>query len=173
MSPAADRPMLRRTVIAGLVGTCLEQYDFVIYATAAALVFNQIFFPDAAPATGIIASLGTYAVGFAARPIGGLFFSRYGDRLGRKWVLVATLFLMGIATFAIGCLPTFGAVGYLSPVLLVLCRFLQGFGAGAEQAGGVTLLAETAPVEASTARRSMPGRRWVRRWVPWPGSWCS
>ncbi|MGY1623817.1 MFS transporter [Geodermatophilus sp. SYSU D00965] len=108
------------------------------------MVFNRVFFPDVSPAVGVVASLGAYAVGFAARPLGGLFFARFGDRLGRKWVLVATLFLMGIATFAIGLLPTYDQVGILAPILLVVCRFLQGFGAGAEQAGGVTLLAETA-----------------------------
>ncbi|WP_159792628.1 MFS transporter [Puerhibacterium puerhi] len=141
---AVEPAVVRRAAAAGLVGTALEQYDFVIYGTAAAIVFNTLFFPEVSPAVGVISSLGTYAVGFAARPLGGLFFSRYGDRLGRKWVLVGTLFLMGVATFAIGLLPTYEQVGLLAPVLLVVCRILQGFGAGAEQAGGVTLLAETA-----------------------------
>ncbi|UNX55123.1 MHS family MFS transporter [Georgenia sp. TF02-10] len=148
--PPVDQANVRRAALGGLVGTALEQYDFVIYGTAAAIIFNTLFFPDVSPAVGVIASLGAYAVGFAARPLGGLFFSRFGDRLGRKWVLVSTLFLMGIATFAIGLLPTYEQVGILAPILLVLCRFLQGFGAGAEQAGGVTLLAET-------ARRSQRG----------------
>jgi MFS family permease len=130
---------------AGLVGTMLEQYDFVIYGTASALIFGQLFFPNVSPAAGIMASFGAYAVGFAARPLGGLFFSRYGDRLGRKWILVATLFFMGGSTLAIGLLPTYEQVGLLAPALLVLCRFFQGFGAGAEQAGGATLLTETAP----------------------------
>lgn len=93
-----------------------------------------------------MASFSAYAVGFAARPLGGLFFSRYGDRLGRKWVLVATLLLMGGATLLIGALPTYEQVGLLAPILLVACRFLQGFGAGAEQAGGATLLTETAQI---------------------------
>lgn len=145
-SPGAiDRAPVRRAAWAGLIGTALEQYDFVIYGTASAIIFNKIFFPNIDPAIGIIAAFGAYAVGFGARPLGGLFFSKYGDRLGRKWVLVATLFLMGIATFAIGLLPTYGQAGIWAPVLLVLCRFLQGFGAGAEQAGGVVLVAETAP----------------------------
>ncbi|WP_240694541.1 MFS transporter [Cryobacterium sp. SO1] len=142
---AADKRPVRRAAWAGLIGTALEQYDFVIYGTATAIIFNRIFFPNVDPAIGIIAAFGAYAVGFGARPLGGLFFSKYGDRLGRKWVLVATLFLMGIATFAIGLLPTFDQVGIWAPVLLVACRFLQGFGAGAEQAGGVVLIAETAP----------------------------
>ncbi|MGC0362488.1 MFS family permease [Rhodococcus sp. 27YEA15] len=140
-----DPKAVRRAAWAGLIGTALEQYDFVIYGTASAIIFNKIFFPNVSPAVGFIASFGAYAVGFAARPLGGLFFSNFGDRLGRKWVMVTTLFLMGIATFAIGLLPTYGQVGILAPILLVACRFLQGFGAGAEQAGGAVLLVETAP----------------------------
>jgi MFS family permease len=139
----ADPRAVRRAAWAGLIGTTLEQYDFVIYGTASALIFSTLFFPNISPAAGILASFGAYAVGFAARPLGGLFFSRYGDRLGRKWVLVATLLLMGGSTLAIGLLPTYGQVGLLAPVLLVACRFLQGFGAGAEQSGGATLLTET------------------------------
>jgi MFS family permease len=143
--PVATVQDVRRAAWAGLVGTMLEQYDFVIYGTASALIFSRLFFPNISPAAGIMASFGAYAVGFAARPLGGLFFSRYGDRLGRKWVLVATLLFMGGSTLAIGLLPTFEQVGLLAPALLVLCRFFQGFGAGAEQAGGATLLTETAP----------------------------
>jgi MFS family permease len=142
----AERTNLRRAKWGGLVGTALEQYDFVIYGTASALVFNTVFFPQVSPAVGYLGSFGAYAVGFFARPLGGLFFSRFGDRLGRKWVLVATLYLMGIATFLIGALPTYDAVGLLAPVLLVLLRCLQGFGAGAEMAGGSVLLTETAPI---------------------------
>jgi MFS family permease len=145
-TPEHDPAAVRRAAWAGLIGTTLEQYDFVIYGTASALVFNKLFFPNVSPATGILASFGAYAVGFAARPLGGLFFSRYGDRLGRKWVLVATLLLMGGATLAIAALPTFTQVGLLAPVLLVVCRFFQGFGAGAEQSGGATLLTETARI---------------------------
>ncbi len=147
IAPAKHDPTaVRRAAWAGLIGTTLEQYDFVIYGTASALIFNKLFFPNISPAAGIIASFSAYAVGFLARPLGGLFFSRYGDRLGRKWVLVATLMLMGGATMAIGLLPTFEQVGLLAPMLLVLCRFFQGFGAGAEQSGGATLLTETAEI---------------------------
>jgi MFS family permease len=142
-----DRRNLRTAAWGGLIGTALEQYDFVIYGTATALVFNKVFFAAADPAVGVLAGFATYAVGFAARPLGGLFFSRYGDRLGRKFVLVATLFLMGISTFLIGLLPDYGQVGVLAPALLVVLRLAQGFGAGAEQAGGVVLLTEVAPVE--------------------------
>ena len=142
----AERTNLRRAKWGGLVGTALEQYDFVIYGTASALVFNTVFFPQVSPAVGYLGSFGAYAVGFFARPLGGLFFSRFGDRLGRKCVLVATLYLMGTATLLIGALPTYDQAGILAPALLVLLRCLQGFGAGAEMAGGSVLLTETAPL---------------------------
>lgn len=148
-STARKVPSARRAAWAGFIGTALEQYDFVIYGTASALVFSKLFFPNVSPAAGILASFSTYAVGFAARPLGGLFFSRYGDRLGRKWVLVMTLLLMGGSTLAIGFLPTYEQVGIAAPVLLMVCRMAQGLGAGAEQSGGATLLTETA----------RPGRR--------------
>ena len=139
-----DKKNLRRAAWAGGIGTALENFDFTIYGTASAIIFNRLFFPTVNPAVGFIAAMGAYAIGFGARPLGGMFFSKYGDRLGRKFVLVATLFLMGTATFAIGLLPTYAAVGIWAPALLVACRFLQGFGAGAEQAGGIVLLTETA-----------------------------
>jgi MFS family permease len=139
-----DPAKVRRAAWAGLAGTTLEQYDFVIYGTASALIFSKLFFPNISPAAGMIASFSAYAIGFAARPLGGMFFSHYGERFGRKWVLVSTLLLMGGATFAIGLLPTYNSVGVWAPLLLVLCRFMQGFGAGAEQSGGATLLTETA-----------------------------
>ena len=142
----ADPANVRRAAMAGLVGTALEQYDFVIYGTASALVFSKVFFPNISPVAGLIASFATYAIGFLARPLGGLFFSHFGEKYGRKWVLVTTLFLMGAATFLIGCLPTYDSIGVWAPLLLVALRFLQGFGAGAEQAGGATLLTETAPI---------------------------
>lgn len=140
----ADR---RRAAWGGAVGTALEQYDFVIYGTATAIVFNTIFFPDVSPAVGVISSFGAYAVGFIARPVGGFVFAKYGERLGRKWVLVATLYLMAAATFAIGLLPDYGTIGILAPILLVVCRFCQGFGAGAEMAGASVLLTEIAQRE--------------------------
>jgi MFS family permease len=145
-APPADPAHVKRAAVAGLVGTMLENYDFVIYGTASALVFSKLFFPSYSPTAGMIAAFGAYAIGFLARPLGGLFFSHYGEKFGRKWVLVTTLFLMGGATFAIGCLPTYETAGMWAPLLLVLCRFLQGFGAGAEQSGGATLLTETAPL---------------------------
>lgn len=149
--PAENPRGLRKAAWAGLIGTTLENYDFVIYGQASALVFGKVFFPNASPVVGMISSFATYAVGFAARPLGGLFFSRYGDRFGRKVVLLMTLFLMGTATLLIGFLPTYEQVGVLAPILLVVLRLLQGFGSGAEQAGGMVLLAET-------ARRHQRGR---------------
>lgn len=143
--PPASPRNLRRAAWAGLIGTALENFDFTIYGTASAIIFNRLFFPTVNPGVGVIASFGAYAIGFGARPLGGLFFSKFGDRLGRKWVMVATLFLMGTGTFAIGLLPTYATAGIWAPILLVACRFLQGFGAGAEQAGGIVLLTETAP----------------------------
>ncbi|MGP5306426.1 MFS transporter [Brachybacterium alimentarium] len=137
---------VRRAALAGLIGTMLENYDFVIYGTASALVFGPLFFPEISPVAALMASFSAYAVGFVARPLGGFIFSHFGEKLGRKWVMVTTLFLMGGATFAIGCIPDFRTIGVLAPILLVLCRFLQGIGAGAEQSGGATLLTETAPL---------------------------
>ena len=121
----ADPKNVRRAAWAGLVGTMLEQYDFIVYGTASALIFSKVFFPTISPAAALIASFATYAVGFAARPLGGLFFSHFGEKYGRKWVLVSTLFLMGAATFLIGCLPTYDSIGIWAPVLLVVLRFLQ------------------------------------------------
>lgn len=135
----------RRASFAGFIGTTLENYDMVVYSIGSAVIFSTLFFPNVSPLIGLIASFGAYAVGFAARPLGSLVFSHYGETLGRKFVMVATLFLMGAATFAIGLLPTYTQVGILAPILLVVLRFAQGFGAGAEMAGGVVLLTEFAP----------------------------
>ena len=112
----ADPKNVRRAALAGLVGTMLENYDFVIYGTASALVFGKLFFPDISPVAALMAAFSAYAVGFVARPLGGVFFSHFGEKLGRKWVLVTTLFLMGGATFAIGCLPDFQTIGALAPI---------------------------------------------------------
>lgn len=140
-----DQKNLRRAAWAGGIGTALENFDFTIFGTASAIIFSKIFFSSLSPASGMLASFGVLFIGFFARPVGGLFFSKYGDRLGRKFVMVATLFLMGTATFAIGLLPTYAVAGIWSPILLLMVRFLQGFGAGAEQASGIVLLTETAP----------------------------
>lgn len=137
---------LRRATLASSVGSALEYYDFALYGLASALIFSKIFFTDLDPAMGLVASFATFGVGFVARPLGGLFFGTIGDKLGRKWVLLVTIGLMGGASTLIGVLPTYEQIGVWAPVLLVLMRLLQGFGAGAEQAGATVLMAEYAPV---------------------------
>ncbi|MEJ2245574.1 MAG: MFS transporter, partial [Acidobacteriota bacterium] len=107
---------INKVAFASLIGTSIEWYDFFLYGTAAILIFNKLFFPTFAPGTGTLAALGTYAVGFAARPIGGILCGHFGDRIGRRSMLVITLLIMGIATFLIGCLPTFARVGIWAPI---------------------------------------------------------
>ncbi|GAA2710904.1 MFS transporter [Actinoplanes palleronii] len=132
----------RRVIIASLVGTSLEWYDFFLYASAAALVFGKLFFPSFEPVTGTLLAFTTYAVGFVARPLGGIIFGHFGDRVGRKGVLVVTLLLMGGATFLIGVLPTYATIGAAAPILLVTLRFVQGLGLGGEWGGAVVMSLE-------------------------------
>lgn len=132
----------RKAGIAALVGTTLEWYDFLIYGTAAALVLNSQFFPGADPTVGTLAAFATYAVGFLARPLGGIVLGNMGDRVGRKKMLVFTIVLMGVATTLIGLLPNYAAIGVWAPILLIVLRLLQGFGAGGEYAGAVVLSVE-------------------------------
>jgi|GraSoiStandDraft_4_1057263.scaffolds.fasta_scaffold31956_1 MFS family permease len=139
---AVTRGQRRRAVFASTVGTSIEWYDFFLYGTAAALVFPDLFFPDQSKFAGILLSYGTQFVGFAARPIGAAIFGHFGDRIGRKGTLVATLLLMGVGTFLIGCLPTYASIGVLAPVLLVLLRVAQGLGVGGEWGGSVLLSME-------------------------------
>jgi metabolite-proton symporter len=134
---------VRRIIVASLVGTSLEWYDFFIYGTAAALVFNKIFFPGFEPLVGTLLAFATYAVGFVARPLGGVVFGHYGDKLGRKNVLIFTLLLMGVSTFLIGVLPTYATIGVAAPILLVALRFLQGLGLGGEWGGAVLMTLES------------------------------
>ena len=122
----------RRVAFASLIGTTIEWFDFFIYGTAAALVFDELFFPDADPLVGTIAAFATFAVGFIARPLGGVLFAHFGDRRGRKPVLVASLLLMGVATALIGVLPGYHAIGVWAPLLLTTLRFAQGLGVGGE-----------------------------------------
>src|SRR5215510_6175533 len=136
---------IRLVALASLIGTTIEWYDFFLYGTAAALVLNKLFFPTFDPLSGTLASLATYSVGFVARPVGGIVIGQYGDRIGRKSMLVLTLVLMGVATFLIGLLPTYSMIGPLAPVLLVLFRFAQGFGVGGEWGGAVLMAVEHAP----------------------------
>jgi metabolite-proton symporter len=134
---------VRRVIVASLIGTSLEWYDFLIYGTSAALVFNKLFFPSFEPLMGTLLAFATYAVGFVARPVGGVVFGHYGDKLGRKNVLVITLLLMGSATFAIGVMPTHATIGVWAPILLVTLRFLQGLGLGGEWGGAVLMTLES------------------------------
>lgn len=138
---------------AALVGSTLEWYDFSLYATASALVFNQIMFATDDPALGTILSFGTFAIGFLARPLGGVIFGHLGDKVGRKRVLVLTLIIMGVATMLIGALPTYATAGALAPILLILLRIVQGIGAGAEFGGAAILSVE----HADPRRRGIEG----------------
>ncbi len=140
-----DPVQLRRATLASSVGSALEYYDFYIYGLASALIFGELFFKPLGPAGATIAALGTYAVGFAARPIGGLVFGAMGDKIGRKVVLIITIALMGGSSMLIGMLPTYDSVGIWGAILLVALRVAQGLGAGAEQAGATVLISEFAP----------------------------
>jgi MFS transporter, MHS family, shikimate and dehydroshikimate transport protein len=142
--PAQPRRMLP-IVFAGAIGTIIEWYDFLIYGTAAALVFNGLFFPNFDPLTGTLAALGSYAVGFFARPFGGLLFGHFGDRIGRKKMLMITMFVMALGTFGIGLLPTYEQIGVWAPILLVLLRLGQGIGLGGEWGGASLMVLEHAP----------------------------
>jgi MHS family shikimate/dehydroshikimate transporter-like MFS transporter len=144
---ASERSKLNAIVFASCVGTIVEWYDFLIYATAAALVFNKAFFPTFDPLAGTLAALGSYAVGFLARPLGGALFGHFGDRLGRKSMLVLTLFIMGVSTFLIGLLPTYASIGVLAPILLILLRVVQGIGLGGEWGGASLMVLEHAPAD--------------------------
>jgi len=136
---------LTRAAVSGWLGTAMEFMDFQLYSLAAAIVFNKIFFPDVSPAIGLIAAMATYGVGYVARLAGAIFFGRMGDRIGRRKVLIITIGLMGASTTLIGVIPTYATIGILAPILLVVLRLIQGFGAGAEIAGATTMLAEYAP----------------------------
>ncbi|MFF7553013.1 MFS transporter [Streptomyces olivaceus] len=144
-TPASRETSLRKVVTASALGTTVEYYDFTLYATTAALVFDKIFFPDASPLVGTLAAFATYFVGYAARPLGGILFGHFGDRLGRKNVLIITMLMMGIGTFAIGLLPSYDTIGIAAPILLVLIRLIQGLGMGGEYGGGVLMALEYSP----------------------------
>lgn len=135
----------RRMLLSCFLGTTIEWYDFLLYGFLAPLVFDRLFFPQLSPVIGAIAVFGVFAVGFAARPLGGVFFAHFGDRIGRKPIMVSTLILMGVSTTAIGLTPTYEQIGLAAPLLLVTLRFLQGFSLGGESAAGPLLAMESAP----------------------------
>jgi metabolite-proton symporter len=138
----APTSSLRQVVLASMIGTTIEWYDFFLYGSASALVFGKLFFPKSDPTTGVMLSFATYALGFAARPLGGLVFGHFGDRIGRKQLLMFSLLLMGGSTMLIGVLPTFNEVGILAPLALVLLRLVQGFAVGGEWGGAVLMVTE-------------------------------
>jgi MFS transporter, MHS family, shikimate and dehydroshikimate transport protein len=152
---------IRQVAVASFIGTAIEWYDFFLYGTAAALIFPALFFPEFSETAGRLASASTYAVGFVARPIGGLVFGHYGDRIGRKTMLILSLLIMGIATALIGLLPTYESIGIWAPVLLVVLRFCQGIGVGGEWGGAVLMAVEHAP----EGRRGFYGS-WPQMGVP-------
>jgi MFS transporter, MHS family, shikimate and dehydroshikimate transport protein len=145
LSADVEDTALGPIVWASVLGTVIEWYDFLIYGTAAALVFNKLFFPTLDPLAGTLAAFGSYAVGFGARPLGGAIFGHYGDRLGRKAMLTMTMMVMGVGTFLIGCLPTYSQIGIWAPSLLIILRLLQGVGVGGEWGGAVLMVIEHAP----------------------------
>ena len=147
---------LRRVVMASMIGTTIEWYDFFLYNSAAALVFNRLFFPQFDPLTGTLLAFATYALGFVARPLGGIVFGHFGDRVGRKRLLMLSLILMGVATVLIGLLPTYEAIGIWAPIALIVLRLAQGFAVGGEWGGAVLMAAEHGDA----------GRRGF--WASWP-----
>ena len=147
---------IRQIAFASFIGTAIEWYDFFLYGTAAALVFPKLFFPKFSPLAATLASFATFGVGFFARPVGGVIFGHFGDRVGRKSMLVITLLVMGGATFAIGLLPSFEFVGILAPILLVVLRFLQGFAVGGEWGGATLMTVEHAPEASRNFYASWP-----------------
>jgi len=142
-----EQTNIRRAVAAATIGTVIEWFDYALYGAAAGLIINKLFFPQFSESAGVLAAFATFAVGFFSRPLGGIVISHIGDRFGRKPALIFTIALMGASTVAMGLLPTYAQIGIWAPVLLVVLRLLQGFGAGAEYAGAVTLVAEYVPPE--------------------------
>jgi len=153
---AEEKTPLRRVVMASMIGTTIEWYDFFLYGSAAALVFNKLFFPEFDPLTGTLLAFATYALGFIARPVGGIVFGHFGDRIGRKRLLMLSLVLMGVATVLIGLLPTYAQIGIWAPIALIALRLVQGFAVGGEWGGAVLMAAE----HGDAARRGL--------WASWP-----
>jgi MFS family permease len=139
-----DPALLRRVAISSLLGTAIEYYDFLVYGTMSALVFGAVFFPESDPVVATIAAFGTLAAGYVARPVGGILFGHFGDRIGRKSMLVLTMTLMGVASFLVGVLPTFAAIGVAAPIMLVVLRVIQGVAIGGEWGGATLMVTEHA-----------------------------
>lgn len=156
MTTTSPQPAIRRIAMASLIGTTIEWYDYYIFGLAAVLIFNNQFFPNLDPVAGTLASLATFGVAFVARPFGGVIFGHYGDRVGRKTMLVTSLLIMGGGTIVIGVLPNYGTIGIWAPALLVLCRILQGIAVGGEWSGAVLMAAEHAPARKRAFYASWP-----------------
>src|SRR5215471_3493812 len=144
LSEVDHRSQLRRAVIASTVGTTIEWYDFLLYSVVTGLVFGKLFFPKSDPLVGLLEAFAVYTVGFIARPIGAAIFGHYGDRIGRKGALIATLLITGLATFAVGLVPSYATIGIWGAVILTILRFIQGIGVGGEWGGSVLLSIEWA-----------------------------
>src|SRR6202142_3226972 len=161
LSDAEHSAQLRRAVVAGTVGTVIEAYDFLLYVLVAPLVFAKLYFPGSDPLVGTLQAFGIYAVGFIARPVGAAIFGHYGDRIGRKVTLIATLLLTGLSTFAVGFVPGYASIGIWGAVILTIVRFIQGVGIGGEW-GGATLMA----MEWAKTNKH---RGFITSWPQWGG----
>src|SRR5579864_585558 len=161
LSEAEHSRQLRRAMVASTVGTIIEAYDFLLYVLVAPLVFAKLYFPASVPLVGILQAFGIYAVGFVARPVGAALFGHYGDRIGRKVTLIATLLLTGLSTFAVGFVPGYASIGVWGAVILIVLRFVQGMGIGGEW-GGATLIA----MEWAKTNKH---RGFITSWPQWGG----
>src|SRR5580700_8027224 len=161
LSDAEHSAQLRRAVVAGTVGTVIEAYDFLLYVLVAPLVFAKLYFPGSDPLVGTLQAFGIYAVGFVARPVGAAIFGHYGDRIGRKATLIATLLLTGLSTFAVGFVPSYESIGIWGAVILTMVRFIQGVGIGGEWGGATLMAMEWA--------RTNAHRGFITAWPQWGG----
>src|SRR5438874_5538806 len=161
LSDAEHRLQLRRAVVASTVGTVIEAYDFLLYVLVAPLVFAKLYFPGSDPLVGTLQAFGIYAVGFVARPVGAALFGHYGDRIGRKATLIATLILTGLSTLAVGFVPSYESIGIWGAVILTIVRFIQGVGIGGEWGGATLMAMEWA--------RTNAHRGFITAWPQWGG----
>src|SRR6516162_4947319 len=161
LSELEHRVQLRRAVIASTIGTTIEWYDFFLYSTVTGLVFAKLYFPGSDPLVGTLQAFGIYAVGFVARPVGAAIFGHYGDRIGRKAALIATLLLTGLSTFAVGFVPGYASIGIWGAVILTILRFIQGVGIGGEWGGATLIAMEWA--------RTNAHRGFITSWPQWGG----